>query len=69
MKYLSVLIILLLVSCLDKEDIHLPRSGVTVAKEMQDHSPIYIFFRLKLNGFENEGNETLAEVNRTNEII
>jgi biopolymer transport protein ExbD len=62
MKYLSLLSIFLLFSCGNKEDILLPKSNVTIVKEIEDHSPIYIFFR-------KNGKDTLAAVNRKNEII
>jgi len=62
MKYFSLLALLLLFSCGNKEDVFLPKSNVTIVKEVQDYSPIYIFFRI------NE-NDTLAEVNRKNSII
>lgn len=62
MKYFSLIVILFLISCGNKEDILLPKSGTTVISDVQDHSPIYIFFRI------NE-KDTLAEVNRKNSII
>jgi len=62
MKYLSLVIIFLLVSCGNKEDILLPKSNVTVVSDVIDHSAIYIFFRTS-------GKDTLAEVNRKNSII
>ncbi|MEZ7498044.1 hypothetical protein QO200_04765 [Flavobacterium sp. Arc3] len=62
MKYLSLVIIFLLVSCGSKEDILLPKSNVTVVSDVIDHSAIYIFFRTS-------GKDTLAEVNRKNSII
>ncbi|MFE3867157.1 hypothetical protein ACFX5E_03600 [Flavobacterium sp. LS2P90] len=62
MKYFSLLVLFILVSCGNKEDILLPKSDTTVVKTVEDHSPIYIFFRTK-------GKDTLAEVNRKNEII
>lgn len=62
MKYISLLVVFLLVSCGNKEDILLAKSDVTIVKDIQDHSPIYIFFRAK-------GKDTLAEVNRKNSII
>lgn len=52
----------LFLSCGNKEDILLPKSNVTIVKYVQDHSPIYIFFRTK-------DKDTLAEVNRKNSII
>jgi len=62
MKYLSLVILFLLLSCGNKEDILLPKSNVTMVSNVLDHSPIYIFFRTN-------GNDTLAEVNRKNSII
>jgi hypothetical protein len=62
MKYFSLIALLILVSCGNKEDILLPKSNTTIVKNVIDHSPIYIFFRMKAK-------DTLAEVNRKNEII
>jgi hypothetical protein len=61
-KYFSLVILFILFSCGNKEDILLPKSNVTIVSDVQDHSPIYIFFRTK-------GKDTLAEVNKQNEII
>ncbi len=52
----------LLFSCGKKEDVLLPKSNITIVKDVQDHSPIYIFFKVK-------GNDTIADVNRKNSII
>jgi hypothetical protein len=62
MKYFSLIILFILFSCGNKEDILLPKANTTIVKNVEDHSPIYIFFRTK-------GKDTLAEVNRKNEII
>jgi hypothetical protein len=62
MKYVSLVILFILFSCGNKEDILLPKSNVTIVGNVVDHSPIYIFFRTK-------GKDTLAEVNKKNEII
>ncbi len=62
MKYLSLFVVFLLFSCGNKEDILLPKSNTTIVSDVLDHSPIYIFFRIK-------GKDTLAEVNRKNSII
>ena len=62
MKYFCLVILFVLFSCGDKEDILLPKSNVTIISNVVDHSPIYIFFRTK-------GKDTLAEVNRKNSII
>jgi hypothetical protein len=61
-KYLFGVVLLICVSCGNKEDILLPKSDTTIVKEVVDLSPIYIFFRVK-------GKDTLAEVNRKNSII
>ncbi|OAB29774.1 hypothetical protein SAMN05444395_107140 [Flavobacterium fryxellicola] len=62
MKYFTLIVLFVLFSCGYKEDILLPKSDVTVVADVQDHSPIYIFFRTK-------DKDTLAEVNRKNSII
>lgn len=62
MKYFTLIILFIVVSCGNKEDILLPKSNTTIVKNVEDHSPIYIFFRTKEK-------DTLAEVNRKNEII
>ena len=62
MKYFSLLVLFIIFSCGNKEDILLPKSNTTIAKNVVDHSPIYIFFRIKEK-------DTLAEVNRKNSII
>jgi hypothetical protein len=61
-KYLFGIVLFLGISCGNKEDILLPKSDRTIVKEVEDLSPIYIFFRLN-------GKDTLAEVNRKNSII
>jgi hypothetical protein len=48
--------------CEIKEDILLPKSDTTTIKNIESHSPIYIFFRTKWR-------DTFAEVNRKNSII
>jgi hypothetical protein len=62
MKYCSLVLVFLLLSCENKEDILLPKSNVTIVSDVKDHSPIYIFFRT-------QGKDTLAEVNRKNSIV
>lgn len=62
MKYFSLIIIFLLFSCEEKKDVLLPKSNVTIVKDVQDHSPIYIFFKTV-------GKDTIAEVNRKSSII
>ena len=62
MKYCSLILVFLFLSCGNKEDILLPKSNVTIVSDVKDHSPIYIFFRTN-------GKDTLAEVNRKNSII
>ncbi|MCD0464782.1 hypothetical protein [Flavobacterium sp. ENC] len=62
MKYLSLIFIIVFFSCGKKEDVLLPKSNVTIVKNVEDLSPIYIFFKTN-------GKDTLAEVNRKNSII
>ena len=62
MKYCGLILVFLFLSCGNKEEILLPKSNVTLVANVQDHSPIYIFFRTK-------GKDTLVEVNRKNSII
>jgi hypothetical protein len=62
MKYFSLILLFVLFSCGNKESVLLPKSNVTIVSNVVDHSPIYIFFRTK-------GKDTLAEVNKKNEII
>lgn len=62
MKYFSLILVCLLFSCGNKEDILLPKSNVSIIKSVEDLSPVYIFFKTK-------GKDTLAEVNRKNSII
>ena len=62
MKYCSLILVFILLSCGNKENILLPKSNVTIVSDVKDHSPIYIFFRTK-------GKDTLAEVNLKNSII
>ena len=62
MKYFTLIVLFTLFSCGNKEDILLPKADTTIVKNVDDLSPIYIFFRTK-------GKDTLAEVNRKNSII
>lgn len=62
MKYFTLIIAFLLFSCGKKEDVLLPKSNVSIVKDVQDHSPIYIFFK-------NEGKDTIADLNRKSAII
>jgi hypothetical protein len=62
MKYLSLGLLFLLLSCAKKEAVLLPKSDVTVISDVEDHSPICIFFRTKAK-------DTLVEVNRNNAIV
>jgi len=62
MKYFSLFIICLLFSCGKKEDVLLPKSNASIVKDVQDHSPIYIFFKV-------DGKDTIADLNRKSAII
>jgi hypothetical protein len=61
-KFFFGIVLLLVVSCGNKEDILLPKTDKSIVKEVVDLSPIYIFFRVK-------DKDTLAEVNRKSSII
>lgn len=56
-----VFLVLMLVSCNNKEEMALPKADISIVKDVYDHSPVYIFFRKK-------GNDTIAELNRKNTI-
>ncbi|RKS93793.1 hypothetical protein BC952_1637 [Flavobacterium limicola] len=62
MKYFTLIVLFALFSCGNKEDILLPKANISIVKNVNDLSPIYIFFRTK-------GKDTVAEVNRKNSII
>nr|WP_315210458.1 hypothetical protein [uncultured Flavobacterium sp.] len=62
MKYFTLIVLFTLFSCGNKEDILLPKANSSIVKNVDDLSPIYIFFRTK-------GKDTLVEVNRKNSII
>ena len=62
MKYSMLIFLFIFFSCGNKKDILLPKSNVTLVKDIQDHSPIYIFFKIN-------GKDTVADVNRKNSII
>jgi hypothetical protein len=62
MKYFSLIILVFFMSCANKEDVLLPKASTTIVKNLEDLSPIYLFFRTK-------GKDTLVAVNRKNSII
>ncbi|RED26682.1 hypothetical protein BD847_0604 [Flavobacterium cutihirudinis] len=62
MKYFTLIIVFLLFSCGKKEDVLLPKSNITIVKDVQDLSPIYIFFKV-------DGKDTIADLNRKSAII
>jgi hypothetical protein len=62
MKHIYLLAVILLISCEEKQDVLLPKSNVSIVKDVHDHSPIYVFFKT-------EGKDTIAEANRKNSII
>lgn len=57
---LSVLV-LFLVACEGKKEVHLPKSNQSLVTTIGEHSPVYIFFSLK-------GKDTIADLNRSNTI-
>lgn len=61
MKKIVIIVTLIsLFSCTEKE-VLLPQVEKTIVDKIEDHSPIYLFFK-------NEGKDTLIEVNRKNSI-
>lgn len=61
-KYLALIISVALFSCEGNKDILLPKADKTIVADVQEHSPIYIFFKV-------EGKDTIADVNRKNSIV
>ncbi len=61
-KYLALIMALALFSCEGNKDISLPKADKTIVSDVQEHSPIYIFFKV-------EGKDTIADVNRKNSIV
>ncbi len=61
-KYLGFIVALVLFSCDGKKEIELPKAASTIVADVQEHSPIYIFFKV-------EGKDTIADVNRKNSIV
>ncbi len=62
MKYfLGLLLVFGMLSCEGNKEIQLPKADKTIVADVQEHSPIYIFFKV-------EGKDTIAEVNRKNSI-
>ena len=53
---------LALFSCDGKKEIELPKADRTIVADVQEHSPIYMFFKV-------EGKDTIADVNRKNSIV
>jgi len=61
-KYLALIIAVALFSCEGNKDILLPKADKTIVADVQEHSPIYIFFKV-------EEKDTIADVNRKNSIV
>ncbi len=59
-KIILLLVVLVLFSCQNKE-VLLPKANQTIVADVQNHSPIYFFFKL-------EKEDTLVEVNQKNRI-
>jgi hypothetical protein len=61
-KHIALVIVLALISCEGKKEIELPKADRTIVADVQEHSPIYMFFKV-------EGKDTIADVNRKNSIV
>ncbi|WP_353084373.1 hypothetical protein [Flavobacterium sp.] len=62
MKYfLGLLLVFGMLSCDGNKEVQLPKADKTIVADVQEHSPIYIFFKV-------EGKDTIAKVNRKNSI-
>lgn len=59
-KLLFISTVFLFISC-KKQDVQLPKSNKTILKDIQDHSPVYMFFKIKEK-------DTIIDVNRQNTI-
>ena len=60
-KFITLFLLLFTFFSCKKEDIQLPKSSKTILSDIQDHSPVYMFFRVK-------DKDTAVEVNRQNTI-
>ncbi|MEC4003883.1 hypothetical protein OX283_004380 [Flavobacterium sp. SUN052] len=60
-KILLSIVTIVLISCEGKKEIELPKANITIVADVQEHSPIYIFFKVNRN-------DTIADVNRKNSI-
>jgi biopolymer transport protein ExbD len=61
-KYLGLIMAFALFSCEGNKEIELPKADKTIVADVQEHSPIYIFFKV-------DGKDTIADVNRKNSIV
>jgi len=61
-KYIVLVFALTLFSCEGKKEIELSKADRTIVADVQEHSPIYMFFKV-------EGKDTIADVNRKNAIV
>lgn len=60
-KTITILLGLLCFSCENKKEIELAKGNKTIVADVQEHSPIYIFFKI-------DKKDTIADVNRKNSI-
>ena len=60
-KSIVLVLILAMISCEGKKEIQLAKANKSMVTDIQDHSPVYIFFK-------KNGKDTIADVNRKNTI-
>ncbi|RAR70775.1 hypothetical protein [Flavobacterium aciduliphilum] len=60
-KRIAVMLLITLSACQGNKEVKLPDATLTVVADVQNHSPVYIFFA-------KQEKDTLAEVNRNNTI-
>lgn len=61
MKYISIIIVFLILSCNNKETVMLPKSDISLVTDISDYSVVYFFFK-------ETKKDTLVTINKNNLI-